>query len=682
MELSRPSNVLPPTPAPSWISGVIDGPNIASAPKQHNYRPDLDGLRALAVIAVIFFHFDVPGFPGGFAGVDVFFVLSGYLITRLIATAVENGTFSIVDFYDRRIRRLFPVLVVVLICSSVAALAVLSPEELARFGRTLTGAMLSFSNVVFWKKSEYFGPAADTLPLLHTWSLGIEEQFYLVFPLLFIALWRRARQRLAAVIMVATGLSFALSAWGVYRYPDATFYLLPARAWELLLGACLALPILPAPKTIAQRNIAAGAGLAAIAAATSLYSHQTPFPGLAALVPCLGSAAVIWAGLERVVAPVAASPASYGVGRLLSARPLVMIGLMSYSLYLWHWPILVFAKLCLFDQLTPGMSLALLAKIFCLSFLSWKFIEVPMRRGGRFWPRRSQRFAVTASVSGMICFVGIALVITNGLLAKQPQLDATLMHFSKDYSPLRERCHANGAGAETFEKTCSLGSADGRDIIVLADSHGAELSFALGELGERHGLRVRQMTASGCPPSVNFNTKLRPSCSVHVEKMLAALTAARPATIVVTAFFSEWNEAHRYPLFWRGFAEVVQRLRGAGHRVIIIGGTPRHPSGSLPETLARWAKFGNDPSTYTFHIDQGATSLIDERLRRLANESGGSFVPLLGYLCGAGDRCRGYQNGQALYFDDNHISLSTARRVAHDLVLPLLVSNASRIATP
>lgn len=367
---------------------------------------------------------------------------------------------------------------------------------------------------------------------------------------------------------------------------------------------------------------------------------------------------------------------------MLSARPLVLIGLMSYSLYLWHWPILVFAKLCLFDQLTPGMSLALLAAIFCLSFLSWKFVEVPMRRGDRFWPLRSQRFAVTVFAVTALSLAGTSLVITDGLQATLSQSSASLTNLNKDYSPVRERCHANGAGAESFAKTCLLGSADGRDIIVFADSHGAELSFALGEIGERTGWRVRQVTASGCPPALNFNTKLRPSCSVHVEKMLAALVAERPATIVVTAFFSEWTMDHRNAPFWPGFTEVVGRLRGAGHRVIIIGGTPRHPSSSLPPALARWAKFGNNPSTYTFHIDQAQAASIDRRIKTIADQFGASYVPLLGYLCGAGDRCRGYQNGQALYFDDNHISLSTARRVAHDLLLPLLVSNASRIATP
>ena len=295
------------------------------------YRADLDGLRAVAVIPVVLFHLGVTALPGGFVGVDVFFVLSGFLITSLLATDLERGAFSLSAFYDRRIRRIVPALVLVLAFCAVVAPLILFPTDLIEFGGSLEAAALSASNFQFARDNGYFAPDADLAPLLHTWSLAVEEQFYILFPVLLWAAWRWARKWLASILWLTLALSFALSVWGVEVKPTPTFYLLPTRAWELLLGAVLALELVRKPNASWQRELAAAAGVLAILAAMTLYTRDTKFPGVAALMPSVGAALVIWAGVGSTT----------WTGRALANPIPVLFGLVSYSLYLWHWPLIV-----------------------------------------------------------------------------------------------------------------------------------------------------------------------------------------------------------------------------------------------------------------------------------------------------------------------------------------------------
>src|SRR6056297_20083 len=337
-----------------------------------HYRADIDGLRALAVLPVLAFHAGLAPFSGGFVGVDVFFVISGYLIAGLILPRIRAGRFSLLEFYERRARRLLPALFVVMAVSGALAAALFLPAELREFGQSAVAATLFASNVLFSRETGYFETEAALKPLLHTWSLGVEEQFYLLFPLLLMALAARRAGRVALVpVLAALALaSLALAAWAVPRAPAFAFYLLPTRLWELMLGALLAVAPLPALRRRAVREAAAAAGLAAILWAMLRYSEATPFPGPAALLPCLGAALVIHAGASGPTA----------VSRALSLGPVVFVGLISYALYLWHWPVLVFAEYAAVRELTTVETGAALALSGVLAALTWRFVERPFRR--------------------------------------------------------------------------------------------------------------------------------------------------------------------------------------------------------------------------------------------------------------------------------------------------------------
>ena len=306
------------------------------------YRPDIDGLRAIAIALVLMFHLNVGFTKGGYVGVDVFFVISGFLITGIILKGVEAGQFSFLHFYERRIRRLFPALVAAFAASSVAGLIVLYPAELEAYGKSLAAAVLFAANIFFYGGRGYFADGTDVLPLHHTWSLAVEEQFYLFFPLLLLLLSRLRRPALNSLIAFIAVLSFSLSLYYMSASQEAAFYLLLPRAWELAIGALLAAGAVPLIASERMRQFAAALGLIAILIAGGAFNKRVPFPGWSALLPCVGAALIIHSGRERDTV----------VYRLLSHSWVVLLGLASYSIYIWHVPIIVYYRLA-FGQL-PG----------------------------------------------------------------------------------------------------------------------------------------------------------------------------------------------------------------------------------------------------------------------------------------------------------------------------------------
>ena len=333
-----------------------------------HYRPEIDGLRAVAVLPVILFHAGIPGFSGGFVGVDVFFVISGYLITSILIKDLDAGNFSLTRFYERRARRILPALSFVMLCCLPFAWAWMIPTDLANFGQSLIAVSVFASNILFWKESSYFAAAAEEKPLLHTWSLAVEEQFYLLFPLVIWALWRFGRQPIFWLIVLVTGASLALSELGWRFKPDANFYLIPTRAWEFMIGALCALSAARQKPS----HILGLVGLGMILAAIVIFDKSTPFPSLYALVPVIGTALVIQYGGAGSLA-----------GRLLSLKPMVAIGLISYSAYLWHQPLFAFARLRLTEAPSLEVLLILSALSLVLAAFSWRFVEQPFRRKDR-----------------------------------------------------------------------------------------------------------------------------------------------------------------------------------------------------------------------------------------------------------------------------------------------------------
>lgn len=376
------------------------------APRSLDYRPDIDGLRAVAVLAVLAYHLDAGVLPGGFIGVDVFFVISGFLITSILWREAREGRLSVAEFYRRRVLRIFPALFFLLAVVGLLGIALLTPPELADLGRSAAAASWSVANLFFYAGTDYFARDARATWLLHTWSLGVEEQFYLVLPLLVAACGPR-RRRLAATVGTLAAVSFLGSTVTAFSAPAAAFYLPHSRAWELFAGSLLALGVLRVPPRRAVRETAAGTGLVLIAAACLALSKRTPFPGAGALLPCAGAVLLIGSGPETAAA------------RLLSLRPMVFVGLISYSVYLWHWPLLVLSRHpavelpAPLDHTAPRLAALALASL-ALGALSWRFVEIPLRRP-RFGRNPVQVLAVAACVALAVGLGSLAVALAEGL---------------------------------------------------------------------------------------------------------------------------------------------------------------------------------------------------------------------------------------------------------------------------
>lgn len=374
-----------------------------------NYRKEIDGLRALAVIPVILFHAGFEWISGGFIGVDIFFVISGYLITTIIIKEKENNTFTLSNFYERRIRRILPALFFVLLVCLPFAWFWLLPHELKDFGKSLVAVSIFASNILFWKESDYFAADAELIPLLHTWSLAVEEQFYLFFPIIMIIFWRLGKRGLMIVISVIALISIGLSEWGWRHFTEANFFLIPTRAWELMIGSLTAF-YLYYKKYDHQKQeqskihqIASAMGFMLILYSIFFFNKDIPFPSLYTLMPTLGTTLII----------LFATPETL-VNKLLSLRLVVGIGLISYSAYLWHQPLFVFARFRSLEEPSMGLLSLLSLVTLALAYLSWRFIEQPFRNKQRF---TRQQIFTTALISSLILIsIGMAFVISDGAI--------------------------------------------------------------------------------------------------------------------------------------------------------------------------------------------------------------------------------------------------------------------------
>lgn len=624
--------------------------------KSLDYRPELDGLRAIAVASVVAFHLEPALAPGGFVGVDIFFVLSGFLIARLIANELTDNSFTFLNFYERRVRRILPALVVVCAFSAIAATFILLPEELVRFAKTLVAAAFSVSNIWFKLNSDYFAPAAETQPLLHTWSLGVEEQFYLGFPVFLWAVYKWWRPWLGVLIGLALLTSLAIAN---LRGPQATFFLIDSRAWEFLIGSVVALRLIPEASRQWQRALAGLLGLLGLGIAIFAFNSHIRFPGVAALLPCVAVALVIWGGSSDTLAT-----------RVLTWRPMVFLGLISYSVYLWHWPLIVFTKLLTAGHSSGAQKLSLVAATLVLATLSWRYVETPCRRRGVGSQGWRKAFLAGGFGIGALAACGGGFLILHGLPGRFPDSVFTLAAAAADSSPLRPKCHFSG-NDETFEKTCVLGADVPPSLIVYADSHGVEMSVALGEAMKQKGTSLRQITASSCPPARGFNPLGRPNCAAYNERMLRSLTAVPPTTIIVAAKSVHWLREDP-KTYLRGLGETLQLLARSGHHVILLGAAPPHPHHlSVPATLARLAAVGVDPNTYTFDPGMAEMEGVDRELRQIADGQGATFVSISPAFCSRAG-CAAYLDDAVLYFDDNHLSVAGAKIVVSKRLAPVL----------
>ena len=640
----------------------------------NHYRGDIDGLRAVAIVPVLLFHAGIGGFSGGFVGVDVFFVISGFLITGIILPEVEGGRFSIVSFYERRVRRIFPALFTVLLVSAVVATCLLLPRDLAAFGQSLVTTTFFVSNVDFWQQTGYFGPAAEEIPLLHTWSLAVEEQFYILFPLFLLACARGTRRRLVVATLLVMGASFVLSVVGVAREPEAAFYLAPSRAWELGLGALLAMGAVAPSHRLRSRNITAVLGAAAIIGSVFAYSHATPFPGAAALLPCMGTAAIIWAG----------SGGHNIIGTALSARPLVLTGLVSYSLYLWHWPLLAFARYYLIRPLTTIEAAAMLGLAALGAVASWRFIERPFRGKSGLFNRR-QLFLAAGTVMAATSIYGAALLASSGWPARMSAEVQRIMTSTEDRRPSRWACGKVTDTQVAAGQLCRIGSASAAEptFIVWGDSHARVFADPVGAAGNRQQRSGLLAVRSSCPPLMGIGRTdgHRPGWCSGFNREVLAMIERRPQIkdVVLVARWALYAEGTLYGpepgepaflsdsasraatveenrrVFERSLRRTVAELRALGRRVWLIAPVPE-VGWDVPSTMARLQLHGRDmriaPTRSEYELRQAC---VLRTLTSLASVPGVSLVRPDALLC-RGSMCEIAVQGQPIYFDDDHLT--------------------------
>ena len=445
------------------------------------YRPEIDGLRAVAVLPVIAFHAGLEVFSGGFVGVDVFFVISGYLITTILLSDLEKGQFSLLGFYDRRARRILPALFTVIAVSIPFGWMWMTPLAFKDFGQSIAAVVLFASNFLFWWETDYFAAEAELKPLLHTWSLAIEEQFYLFFPLLLALFWKVGVRRIMMLIVVLALVSLTFSEWAWRTAPAANFYLPFSRVWELFAGAICAFLLWRAPPH--PQPLLAGLGLAGIVLAIFVFDAETPFPSLYALLPVGGTALII---LYSATTPVA---------RLLSARVLVGVGLISYSAYLWHQPLFAFARIRSVHEpslaLMAGLSIAALG----LAWLTWRFVEQPFR--GRAGAARFPRRAIfVLSGTGMTALLAFGVVLDRGEGLDWRKSPSGVVY--ADFNFNRINPGLDFACWDGFNDLPDCRTSQSPDLLLWGDSYAMHL--ASGLQSSDPDLAMVQQTMSACMP--------------------------------------------------------------------------------------------------------------------------------------------------------------------------------------
>ena len=647
------------------------------------YRPEIDGLRAVAVMAVLLFHAGM-GLTGGYIGVDVFFVISGYLITSLILKDLDAGKFTFANFWERRIRRIMPAFFAAVLGTMLLGWVFMLTTDYADLGRSAAMQAICAANIHFWLHLGYFAGAAELKPLLHTWSLAVEEQFYMVVPLLlyglFIVPLLRRRNTLLGIFAAGIILSFSFSAYLLPRFPVATFYLLPTRAWELLLGSAVA--ILPAswsPKTKISGELWSTLGIIAILVPCFIYTKATRFPGLAAVPPCLGTTLFIWASRSKsssLPLPLSAL--------LLSSRPFVFIGLISYPLYLWHWPFLVFNSYGAFPGSSGITNMLAIFLAFLVAYLSWRFLETPIRRRQLLPSRKSIFVFAAAGQTGLLC-LGTAAYVTDGFPNLKPA-KYKLLQTTVDPPFIHEMSTKeiqNGnlpiIGDKAAEQTIRL--------LVWGDSHAMAALPAIEELLRQKHLAGRVATHSATAPLLNFISGDMDERSIDFND--AVYSYIRKIAIPHVLLIGRWTTYSR-PSPWSSvyqrssrpfddaFLYTVRQLVSSGATPWVMLQVPEH-SFDLSKCLIKADLFHLDtkcletPRNRSVGFSDNDSSLIAK-----LSKAGARFIYTRdAFLDSMGENYLSIKDGVPLYCDHDHLSTTGAITI----LLPVLKNEFSKVSS-
>tara|TARA_B100000900_G_scaffold393049_1_gene389149 strand:+ start:288 stop:2207 length:1920 start_codon:yes stop_codon:yes gene_type:complete len=535
------------------------------------YRAEIDGLRALAVLPVILFHAGFEWFSGGFVGVDVFFVISGYLITTIIISEMAEGRFSIINFYERRARRILPALFFVMAACLPFAWLWLAPYDLKDFGQSLVAVSTFSSNILFWLESGYFDTAAELKPLLHTWSLAVEEQYYILFPIFLMLTWRLGIKWVLILLAVVFLLSLGVAAWATQyaahpKIISGAFFLLPTRVWELLLGVFSAFYLKYSTHikshTVNQALSLLGFGM--IAYSIFAFDKTTPFPSFYALIPTIGTGLLILCAVPKTF-----------VHRLLSLKFIVGLGLISYSAYLWHQPLLAFARYRLVGDVSVLLLITLCLASLIIAWFSWRFVEGPFRNKNQ----TTRKFIFTFSIIGLSAFslIGISSHFSNGFFSRLSEEEQQIYSF-RSYE--REFYYREGVcflrpeqTYDSFNEECLSG-----ESLIWGDSHAAALSFGLREINS-----FSQLTASACPPIINQYFPARPFC-LDINNRILEYVKDRSFTEIY--LHSNWlgYDISQISMLSETIDKIL--LIDPSINIKIIGGVPQWQP-SLPDILLR-----------------------------------------------------------------------------------------------
>ena len=561
------------------------------------YRPDIDGLRAIAVLGVVFYHADL-GFPGGYVGVDVFFVISGYLITSLILKELKSGHFSMLNFWERRARRILPALAVLVAVVLAVGWFVMLPADYETLGKQTIALVFFSSNIKFWMESGYFDSLASEKPLLHTWSLSLEEQFYLVIPIVLGLLFKLRRS--GWVVPVLGGIclaSFALSIFWVEHQREAAFYLLPARAWELGLGSIVAFCV-PVSRAWV-RNGMAWLGLLGILCPFFFYSSQTSFPGLAALPPVVGAALLIWSGM----AFEKNSSASF-LSRVLAVRPFVWIGLISYSLYLWHWPIFAFTKYFWNSTPSPLINSLLAAASFFLAWLSYRFVEQPFRSRQTI-RSRGQVFWLSGAAVSVLLLAAFGLWAGKGFPKRLPEDAVKFAEGKNDWST---QFGGDTRAEDIPDRLVRFGAPDAEvEVFVWGDSHAMAILPVVDEVCKELNLGGMTAKSASTAPVVNWACKHLYQGKEELDYNFAVLNGikkmAREGYLKIVILAARWSgyTNGKDIVFNEALKNTIAELSVSGCRIILLREVPNFPF-ETPKALALATIRGENPASFSITL--------------------------------------------------------------------------------
>ncbi len=607
------------------------------------HRPYIQGLRAVAVSGVVLYHFGATWLPGGFVGVDIFFVISGFLISGSMYREIETGEFGLVDFYERRARRILPAFFVVTAVSSLAAYFLLFPNQLVSYAYSVAASALFGSNIYFYATANYFAPAASEIPLLHYWSLGVEEQFYLIFPMLVLALYRIKQSTVFPVICAMLVVSLVGCEIALRHSPQAAFYLLPFRAFEFLIGSALARreALVTANSLIATCTVSLG--LLLIILSMVLMTERTSFPGFSALLPCAGTALVIWSSERFLTLP----------SRLLGARPIAAIGDISYSLYLVHWPVAVFVKIIFPDLSAMAFLIGGSLLSVALACPSYRYVEQPTRRTGRLQLRRPATFAISAAVTMLLCGASLATISEAGFPWRLDQEVNRILAYSQyDYKPeFREGTCFLRPEQSPSELDLRQCMPSGRPLVVLwGSSLIAEVYWSFKPRFEAIGFNLGQLTASACPSFLAIDRPGRPMCRPFNDFAAAQIVAAKPLLVVIG------GDPLREDPDLAALERAVSLLTDSGIGVVMLGPWPFYKR-PVPTILAERLTAANadtwsrgDLETWPFAIDSALESRFSKTL---------SYISPLKVGCPNG-QCQMKPDGVPASFDDVHFTRAGA----------------------